>query len=47
MTLIEKLSKEFGFYIWRKTDDNNAIIRLVTSWATPQSEVERFVDYIQ
>lgn len=45
--LIEKLSKEFGFYIWRKTDDNNAIIRLVTSWATPQSEVERFVDYIQ
>jgi len=44
MTLIEKLSKEFGFYIWRKTDDQHAIIRLVTSWATPQSEVERFIE---
>ncbi|HBG69998.1 MAG: threonine aldolase [Bacteroidetes bacterium GWF2_43_63] len=47
MSLIEKLSKEFGFYIWRKTDAEHAIIRLVTSWATPESEVERFIECIQ
>lgn len=47
MTLIDELSKEFGFYIWRKTDDQHAIIRLVTSWATPESAVERFVECIQ
>ncbi|MPM43245.1 Low specificity L-threonine aldolase [bioreactor metagenome] len=47
MSLIDKLSEEFGFYIWRKTDEQHAIIRLVTSWATPESEVERFIEFVQ
>ncbi len=43
LSLIDELSKDFGFYIWRKTDHNNAIIRLVTSWATPVNAVDDFV----
>lgn len=42
-TLIEKLAKNFGFYVWSKADDQNSVIRLVTSWATPEDEVDKFI----
>ncbi len=43
-TVIDELSQQFDFYIWAKIDENNSAIRLVTSWATGQKEVESFVD---
>ena len=46
-TLIEKLAKNFGFYIWSKADDQNSVIRLVTSWATPEEEVDKFIDELK
>lgn len=44
---IEKLSKHFDFYIWRKIDEEKAAIRLITSWATEDEIVEKFIDEIK
>jgi len=41
--VIEKLQQDFEFYIWQKIDEENSAIRLVTSWATPEKEVESFI----
>ncbi len=41
--LIEKLEKKFTFYIWKKVDNNNSAIRLVTSWATKEEAVLEFI----
>lgn len=41
--LIEKLLKNFSFYVWEKVDEENSAIRLVTSWATNREYVLEFV----
>lgn len=41
--LIEKLEKKYGFYVWGKKDDENSVIRLVTSWATKEEIVDEFI----
>jgi len=43
ISVIEELSKEYGFYVWAKIDDDRSVIRLVTSWATPIEKVEEFL----
>ena len=43
-SLIKKLEKQYGFYIWKKIDKENSAIRLVTSWATKESIVDEFID---
>ena len=45
--LIEKLEKEFSFYRWKKTDDEHSSIRLVTSWATDEDQVHRFIELLK
>jgi threonine aldolase len=40
---IEKLSEEFDFYVWKKIDEEKSAIRLITSWATPEAEVDSFI----
>lgn len=42
-SLISELSKKYGFYIWKKIDENTSAIRLVTSWATDEKMVEQFI----
>ncbi len=42
--LIEKLQKKYSFYIWKKIDENNSAIRLVTSWATKEEYVKAFIE---
>lgn len=42
-SVIEKLEKKFGFYVWSKVDEKNSTIRLVTSWATKESAVDEFL----
>ena len=42
--LIEKLQEKFQFFVWQKIDDNHSAIRLVTSWATPEEQVNHFID---
>lgn len=41
--LIDGLKQYYGFYVWKKVDNNNSAIRLVTSWATPESAVADFL----
>lgn len=46
-TLIEKLSKKYGFYRWKKIDEEHSVIRLVTSWATKEGMVDRFISDLE
>lgn len=41
--VIATLQKEFSFYVWSKTDDHYSVVRLVTSWATDEQQVDRFL----
>ena len=40
----EKLSKEFSFAFWEKTDSSHTAVRICTSWATKEKDVEKLVD---
>ncbi len=42
-SVIEKLQTNYGFYVWQKGEHESAI-RLVTSWATPESAVREFIE---
>lgn len=44
---ISELEKDFDFYIWKKIDEENSAIRLITSWATPETEVDNFIQKLQ
>lgn len=41
--VIDVLSKTYDFYVWKKVDEQRAAIRLVTSWATPESVIQQFI----
>jgi len=41
--LIAQLQEHFDFYVWGKKDKHSSVVRLVTSWATPEEEVKRFI----
>lgn len=41
---IEQLNEDFLFYTWEQVDENQSAIRLITSWATPESAVEAFLE---
>ncbi|RKK89761.1 hypothetical protein BFJ68_g16636 [Fusarium oxysporum] len=40
--LVWELQEDFDFFIWETLSDESLVVRLVTSWATEVSEVERF-----
>ncbi|TDZ32396.1 Low specificity L-threonine aldolase [Colletotrichum spinosum] len=44
--LIEVLQEFFVFYVWEKRGDE-AVVRLLTTWATEEAEVNKFVDLVQ
>ena len=41
--LIEHLQKTYDFYEWEKADEQHAVIRLVTSWATDEKQVDALI----
>ncbi len=41
--VIEKMNQLYRFYTWDKIDEDHSSVRLVTSWATPQSAVDDFL----
>lgn len=41
--LIEKLQVNYGFYVWKKMDEQHSAIRLATSWATQNKDIEGFL----
>ncbi|MEP3653393.1 MAG: aminotransferase class I/II-fold pyridoxal phosphate-dependent enzyme [Litorimonas sp.] len=44
--IVEKLEADFGFYRWETHGSDYTCIRLVTSWATPAEQVDRFISQI-
>ncbi|WP_303985794.1 threonine aldolase family protein [Niallia circulans] len=44
---IIELQKNYHFNIWEKIDKEHSAIRLVTSWATKEEEVERFINNLK
>ena len=44
--VVEELKEQFDFSEWERIDENQVAIRLVTSWATPRIEVEKFNEYL-
>ena len=44
--LIEELQKEYAFQVWETMDEEHTAMRFVTSWATEEKEVDRFIEYL-
>jgi threonine aldolase len=42
-SVIAELKQHFGFYVWRKLDNDHSVIRLVASWATQEDQVDAFL----
>jgi threonine aldolase len=40
---IEALGKTYLFYIWKNIDPEHSAIRMITSWATSEEKVNRFI----
>lgn len=41
--VIDHLTQHFDFHVWAKVDEQNTVVRLVTSWATDESSVNAFI----
>lgn len=44
---IEILMEKFQFYVWQKVNDEESVIRLITSWATSDEAVNALVNDIE
>ncbi|KAG9251795.1 pyridoxal phosphate-dependent transferase [Emericellopsis atlantica] len=44
--LIKVLQDHFTFYVWERYGDDEAVIRLLTTWATDTEQVDRFVEMV-
>ena len=42
LPLIQRLQQDFSFYIWETFDRQYAVVRLLTTWATDLSQLEKF-----
>jgi threonine aldolase len=42
--LINELQKKYSFYAWKKIDEDNSAVRLVTSWATKEDAITAFIE---
>jgi threonine aldolase len=42
-SVISALKQYFAFYIWKRSDDVHSVVRLVTSWATQEDQVDAFL----
>jgi len=40
---IKKLAEKYEFFEWEELDEDHSALRLVTSWATPEEAVDRFL----
>lgn len=40
---IKKLAQKYEFFEWEELDEEHSVLRLVTSWATPEEAVDRFL----
>ncbi|WP_334179307.1 aminotransferase class I/II-fold pyridoxal phosphate-dependent enzyme [Pseudoxanthomonas sp.] len=42
--IVEHLREQVGFETWERRGDGTTVIRLMTSWATPESAIEAFAE---
>lgn len=42
--VIQKLQQKYGFLVWNIIDSERSCVRLITSWATPENMVDKFVE---
>ncbi|WCM22497.1 aminotransferase class I/II-fold pyridoxal phosphate-dependent enzyme [Paraburkholderia bryophila] len=42
-SVIAALQERFSFYVWSKAGNGRSVIRLVTSWATDESQIDAFL----
>lgn len=42
--LVTKLQEQYGCLIWKVVDAEHSCVRLITSWATPEDAVDKFID---
>ena len=45
--IIDELSKDFIFYIWKKEAGDNWVVRFVTSWATKEENLQKLIHAIE
>lgn len=43
---IERFSVNFDFYVWKKLSEEKSAVRLITSWATSNEIIEKFINEI-
>ncbi len=44
--IIARLYDHFDFYVWQEIDNEHAAVRIITSWATEQKQIEKFVSLL-
>lgn len=42
-SLVKRMQEDYGCLVWSIVDDEHSAVRFITSWATPDEIVERFV----
>lgn len=45
--IIEKIKRDFEFYVWKKVNENISVARIVTSWATKKESVDKFLNLLK
>ena len=45
-TLLQNISRDFGYSFWQAYDEQNDVVRFCTSWATPPEMVTALLDSI-
>ena len=45
--ILEKLSEKYSFDVWKKIDENNTAVRVCTSWATKEENVDELISDIE
>lgn len=46
-TLINQLQKKFEFYVWEPFNENESVLRIVTSWQTDENKVKEFIEMVK
>ena len=45
--MIDALEENYAFYRWEAFDAEHSVIRLVTSWATEESQIDGFIAAVE
>ncbi|KAL1595150.1 hypothetical protein SLS60_009838 [Paraconiothyrium brasiliense] len=46
LSLIQRLKDHFNFYVWEQRGEVEAVVRLVTTWATELGQVNKFIQQV-